>query len=42
MLDNANTGIEVSTLDEVKKKIKQDTDWRVSDINKRTDELIAG
>ncbi len=42
MLDNANTGIEVSTLDEIKKKIKQETDWRVSDINKRTDELIAG
>lgn len=41
MLDNANTGIEVSTLDEIKKKIKNESDWRVSDIRKRTGELLS-
>tara|TARA_Y100000748_G_scaffold304157_1_gene312158 strand:+ start:6799 stop:8634 length:1836 start_codon:yes stop_codon:yes gene_type:complete len=40
MLENANTGKEVGTLDEIKKKISNDESWAVSDIRKRTNELL--
>jgi len=41
MLDNANTGIETATLDQIKRKISNDENWRTSDIRARTNELLG-
>lgn len=41
MLKNANTGIEVSTLEQIKRKVSKDESWNISDIRKRNKELVT-
>lgn len=40
MLENANTGIEVSNLEQIQRKISNGDSWKTSDIRARRDELL--
>jgi len=40
MLKNANTGIEVSTIEQIKRGISNDDSWKTSDIRQRNKELL--